>query len=74
MAQDNIWNGIEEEDLIEEEVDQKELMVIKIKARHKKIQEVEQGTYVAPPKPKDLPVTKALRKKKEPGDWNVFED
>ena len=75
MAQDDIWNGVDEDDLSpEEEQDQKELMVIKIKARNKKIQEIEQGTYKPPPPPKDMPVTKALRKRKDPGDWNPLQD
>ena len=75
MAQDDIWNGTGDDDLIpEEEVDQKELMVIKIKARKKKIQEVEEGTYKPPPPPKDMPVTKALRKRRDQSEWNPLAD
>ena len=76
MAQDDIWGSIDEEDLIDEEVDQKELQVIKIKARNKRIMDKAAG-IVIPAEPIDqMPVNKSKLKQQAPrknDDWSPYD-
>lgn len=76
MAQDNIWNSIEEDDILSDEVDQKDLQVIKIKARNKRIMDKAAG-IVTPEEPREqMPVNKDNLKQKAPqrsNNWNPYE-